>query len=162
MPANDPNNQVIDFGFLTDHVIHHFRLLNLELTRLHAKFFQDTPMQKGVGKITTLVVLKLNPGLTQATIAKSINRDKAAIARMVDELVREGFINRDVSPEERRSYSLTLTEKGHAEFGRMAELTKACEAAFTDGLTDEERDQFLFLLRKLRHIHTPETIGIRV
>jgi DNA-binding MarR family transcriptional regulator len=160
MATTAMSDQTVDFGFLTDHVIHHYRLLNLELTRLHAKLFKDTPMQKGVGKMTAMTLLELNPGLTQATIARSINKDKAAIARIIDELVREGFINRDISPEERRSYSLTLTEQGHAEFARFTELSKACEAAFTEGLTQAERDQLLHLLRKLRKIHTPDMIGI--
>lgn len=161
MASGETPVQTVDFGFLTNHVIHHYRLLNLELTRLHAKLFKDTPMQKGVGKMTAMTLLELNPGLTQATIAKSINKDKAAIARIIDELVREGFINRDISPEERRSYSLTLTEKGHEEFVRFAELCKDCEDAFTEGLTEDERDQLLYLLRKLRKIHTPDMIGIR-
>lgn len=160
MQVNESPDQGTDFGFLTERVIHHFRLLNLELTRIHAKLFHGTPMQKGVGKITAMALLELNPGVTQATIAKSINKDKAAIARIIDELVREGYINRDISPDERRSYSLTLTEKGHAEFKRFAELNKACEIAFTAGLTQEERDQLLFLLKKLRHNHTPGMIGI--
>lgn len=159
--AADGSEQTVNFGFLTDHVIHHYRLLNLELTRLHAKLFHGTLMQKGVGKMTAMTLLELNPGLTQSTIAKSINKDKAAIARIIDELVGEGLINRDVSPEERRSYSLTLTEKGHAEFTRFAELCKDCEDAFTEGLTAEERDQLLYLLRKLRKSHTPDMIGIR-
>lgn len=160
MAASETSERSVNFGFLTDHVIHHYRLLNLELTRLHAKLFKNTPIQKGVGKMTAMTLLELNPGLTQATIAKSINKDKAAIARIIDELVREGFINRDISPEERRSYSLTLTDKGHAEFARYAQLSKDCEEAFTDGLTAEERDQLLYLLRKLRRVHTPEMIGI--
>lgn len=161
MQSNESSDSEIDFGFLTEHVIHHYRLLNLELTRLHARHFKNTAMQKGVGKITALVLLRLNPGLTQATIAKSINKDKAAIARIIDELVRQGYINRDISPDERRSYSLTLTEKGMAEYDRLAELTKACEAAFTDGLTKDERNQLLYLLKKLRHIHTPDMIGVQ-
>lgn len=158
--SGEAPEQTVNFGFLTEHVIHHYRLLNLELTRLHAKLFRNTPMQRGVGKMTAMTLLKLNPGLTQATIAESINKDKAAIARIIDELVQEGFIRRDISPEERRSYSLTLTPKGHAKFARFAELSKACEAAFTNGLTKAERDQLLYLLRKLRRIHTPDMIGI--
>ena len=161
MTTGEASEREVDFGFLTEHVIHHYRLLNLELTRLHAKHFKDTPMQKGVGKMTAMTLLKLNPGLTQATIAKSINKDKAAIARIIDELVNEGYINRDISPEERRSYSLTLTEQGQAEFARLAEMSKACEVAFTDGLTQAERDQLLHLLRKLRKARTPAMIGIR-
>lgn len=159
MQHNDSTAKKVDLGFLRDHVIHHYRLLNLELTRLHAKLFAGTPMQKGVGKITTMTLLELNPGLTQATIAKSINKDKAAIARIIDELVQEGYINRDVSPDERRSYSLTLTDLGHREFKRFAELTRICEEEFTAGLTQAERDQLLFLLRKLRRVHTPAMIG---
>ncbi len=154
------NDQNVDFGFLTEHVIHHYRLLNLELTRLHAKLFKDTPMEKGVGKMTAMALVHFNPGLTQATIARSINKDKAAIARIIDELVQRGFINREISPDERRSYSLTLTKRGRREFLRFAKLSKACEVTFVEGLTKSERNQLLFLLKKLRRIHTPWMIGI--
>jgi DNA-binding MarR family transcriptional regulator len=150
----------LDFGFLTGHIIHHYRLLNLELTRIHAKLFKDTPMERGVGKMTTLMLVAQNPGLTQVTIARSINKDKAAVARIVDELEREGLLTRSIVPEERRAYSLSMTGKGHAALKEYQDITRQCEQVFSEALTPEEKTQFLHLLQKLRRAHDPDGIGI--
>jgi DNA-binding MarR family transcriptional regulator len=157
---NESPDPSLDFGFLPKHIIHHYRLLNLELTRLHAKLFKDTPMERGVGKMTTLMLVAQNPGLTQTAIAKAISKDKAAVARIVDELEREGLIIRTVVPEERRAYSLDLSERGQRALREYEEITKQCESDFSEGLSGEEKRTLLALLKKLRRLHDPEGLGI--
>lgn len=156
--AEAPQN-VMDFGFLTEHVIHHYRLLNLDLTRLHSKLFRGTPIERGVGKMTALMLIGHNPGLTQASIAKAISKDGAAIARIIDELVKEGLVSRTVSEVERRAHSLHLTPAGEVELKKYKEIQLVCEAQFTEALTAEEQDLLLGLLRKLRRYHAPDMQG---
>jgi DNA-binding MarR family transcriptional regulator len=150
----------LDFDFLPQHFIHQFRNVSLDLSRVHAKMFKDTPMERGVGKITTLMLVARNPGLTQATIAKATAKDAPAMARLIEELVKEGLITRVVSPVERRAHALTITDRGKTELEKYKEITKACEREFTKVLTDEEREQAIAILRKLRRFHTPQAKDI--
>ena len=158
--SQSENGLKLDFDFLPDHFIHQFRNVNLDLSRLHAKMFKDTPMERGVGKITTLMLVANNPGLTQAAIAKATAKDAPAMARIVDELVKAGLIERVVSPTERRAHALTITSKGAAELERCKRITKACEKEFTKVLTEAERQQAVNILRKLRRYHSPESEDI--
>lgn len=156
--AGDQKSE-IDFGVLTDHVIHHYRLLHLELSRLHARIFQDTLMERGVGKLTALSMISYNEGINQVMISKAIRRDKAAVARILHELESEGLIVRRIDPSTRRANTLSITEAGKKALKEYQRLTTECELEFTSMLTDEERDQFLRLLRKMRHHHSPDAPG---
>lgn len=155
----DDQRREIDFGVLTDHIIHHYRLLNLELTRLHARVFQDTMMESGVGKLTALSMISYNEGINQVMISKAIRRDKAAVARILHELEAEGLIVRRMDPLTRRANTLTITKSGKKALQEYQSLTRECELEFTSMLTAEEREQLLRLLRKMRHHHSPDAPG---
>jgi DNA-binding MarR family transcriptional regulator len=55
---------------------------------------------------------------------------------------------------------LVLTRKGKVELKRYQELARACDSAFSKGLSSDERKELLRLLRKLRVLHAPDAIGI--
>jgi len=149
----------IDFGVLTEHVIHHYRLLHLELSRLHARIFQDTLMERGVGKLTALAMISYNEGINQVMISRAIRRDKAAVARILQELESEGLVARKTDPSTRRANTLSITEAGQRALEDYQRLSTQCEVEFTDMLTEDERAQFLQLLRKMRRHHSPDAPG---
>jgi len=155
----DGQQHKIDFGVLTDHVIHHYRLLNLELTRLHARVFHDTLMESGVGKLTALSMISYNEGINQVMISKAIRRDKAAVARILHDLEAEGLIVRRIDPTTRRANTLTITKAGKKALQDYQRLTTECEMEFTSMLTDNERQQLLQILKKMRHHHSPDAPG---
>lgn len=157
--AEDVQEDEIHFGVLTDHIIHHYRLLNLELTRLHARIFQGTMMESGVGKLTALSMISYNEGINQVMISKAIRRDKAAVARILHELETEGLIVRRTDPSTRRANKLTITEAGKNALQEYQRLTTECEGEFTSMLTDAERSELLQLLRKMRRHHSPDAPG---
>ena len=141
--SEDLQEDEIHFGVLTDDIIHHYRLLNLELTRLHARIFQGTMMESGVGKLTALSMISYNEGINQVMISKAIRRDKAAVARILHELETEGLIVRRTDPSTRRANKLTITEAGKNALQEYQRLTTECEGEFTSMLTDAERSELL-------------------
>src|SRR5262249_60108767 len=68
---------------------------------------------------------------------------------LVDELERLGLVERRRNPADRRSHALYLTAPGQAMLARVRAVTAEHEASITAGLTGEEREQLLALLRRI-------------
>jgi DNA-binding MarR family transcriptional regulator len=70
----------------------------------------------------TLLIVETSPGCKQQDIADALGIQRPNIVAMIDKLVAAGWITRAVNPDDRRSYSLTLTAAGSAllETSRVA------------------------------------------
>ena len=59
-----------------------------------------------------LSLIKFNPGLTQIALSRAVSRDSSSMTALLDDLCDRGFIVRERSPEDRRSYALSITKAG--------------------------------------------------
>lgn len=57
--------------------------------------------------------MKENPDATQAELAEKVFKDSASITRIMDLLVKSGFVKREINPNDRRKSNLIVTEKGN-------------------------------------------------
>jgi DNA-binding MarR family transcriptional regulator len=73
----------------------------------------------------TLLIVETSPGCKQQDIADALGIQRPNIVAMIDKLVAAGWITRAVNPEDRRSYSLTLTAAGSA----LLETSRAAHSA---------------------------------
>jgi DNA-binding MarR family transcriptional regulator len=53
-----------------------------------------------------------NPDITQNDISKIVFKDNASITRIIQLLVKAGYLSRESHPEDRRRYALSLTLEG--------------------------------------------------
>ena len=65
-----------------------------------------------VDQLLVLHTMKYQPELTQQQIAAAVFKDFASITRIIDLLVRKGFLKRSDHPTDRRRFELTLTPEG--------------------------------------------------
>ncbi|AVH60635.1 MULTISPECIES: MarR family winged helix-turn-helix transcriptional regulator [Streptomyces] len=87
----------------------------------------------------------LTPGqLKQALIVSS-----AGLSGRLNRLEREGWINRTMSPDDRRVSLVSLTEQGREDFDRRIEGHLALEQKLLSVLEPEERATVACALRKL-------------
>ncbi len=96
-----------------------------------------------------LVRLAANEGKSQQAIAALLGINATQMVFLVDELERLGLVERRRNPADRRSHALYLTGPGQAMLARVRAVTADHEASITAGLTGEERDQLLTLLRRI-------------
>src|SRR5215472_2121272 len=96
-----------------------------------------------------LVRLAANEGRSQQAIAELLGINATQMVFLVDELERLGLVERRRNPADRRSHALYLTEQGQAMLARVRAVTAEHEASITAGLTGEEREQLLALLRRI-------------
>jgi DNA-binding MarR family transcriptional regulator len=67
---------------------------------------------------------------------------------VVDRLVRKEWLSRKVSQRDRRASELYLTEEGKHVLRQVAPGVKRAQRILVSGLSAEEADTFLALLRK--------------
>jgi DNA-binding MarR family transcriptional regulator len=96
-----------------------------------------------------LSALDQSPIRTQAALAEAIGADKTRIIATLDELQRQGYIDRRPDPDDRRVRLLEITPAGRkVQHGVQADIQRG-EDRWLDRLTAEERTVFLRALEML-------------
>lgn len=101
-----------------------------------------------------LLALDRSSMRTQAALADSIGADKTRIIRTLDELQRQGFIEREPDPDDRRVRLLAITEAGRAVKDAAQREIQRGEERWLGELTAEDRAVFLRVLRQLTREET--------
>lgn len=108
------------------------------------------PYQIGCGgQQSFLIEIIRQPGVNQDQLTTELKFDKATTARSVKQLEESGYIERVVDEKDRRSYRLYPTQKGLEFYPILINILKASNDLLTQGMTEEEKDQLVFLLQKL-------------
>ncbi|MFM8610046.1 MAG: MarR family winged helix-turn-helix transcriptional regulator [Burkholderiaceae bacterium] len=103
-----------------------------------------TPAQYG-----TLIVLRAQPGIDQASLARALGYDKVTMLRVLRGLQARELVHRIEADGPRRRYALSLTEAGTALLGRMARPAARAGQRLLSPLAPAEQAQLVALLQKL-------------
>ena len=87
---------------------------------------------------SVLAVLWKKDGCSQQVIADETSRDKPGVTRLIDNLVKEGYVERRNDPNDRRLNLIYLTKKGKNIEQSVLELVNETIEIATKGLTEEE------------------------
>lgn len=101
------------------------------------------------GEIGILVVVALNPGLSQNELAASVVLRKSAVTKIVQNLERRGLLRRRRSSTDRRANALSLTPAGKALVERLRRAARDMQAGWFAGIDPAEREVFFSVLRRL-------------
>lgn len=101
------------------------------------------------GQFMYILCICENPGCSQEQVAESTYIDKSTVAKAIQQLLKAGYITRNVSPEDRRVNQLYPTEKAMEVYPKIVQTLKNYNAEYLRGLTDIERDIFMRLLEKM-------------
>jgi DNA-binding MarR family transcriptional regulator len=86
--------------------------------------------------------------LTQQNLADLLKIDKASVVRIADDLEKKGFIQRIVSPTDKRAYFLELGKKGVRYIKDIREAIDNLNAEMFMGFSAKEKEMFMELLHK--------------
>jgi DNA-binding MarR family transcriptional regulator len=96
-----------------------------------------------------LTLLDHTPGLKQSDVACALGIQRANFVALFDGLERRGLAERRPTPNDRRSYSLYLTDAGKAVLARAADFEVEHEAGLDARLGPGGRQRLLQLLWRL-------------
>jgi DNA-binding MarR family transcriptional regulator len=89
-------------------------------------------------------------GLRMSALSRYLMVTGGNVTGLTDELEKDGMVQRDAEPGDRRSYRVALTPKGRKVFERMASEHEAWVIEGFAGMADAERHQLYDLLGRLR------------
>ncbi|GAA5043652.1 MarR family transcriptional regulator [Thermocatellispora tengchongensis] len=97
-------------------------------------------------------VRELSPN--QGALAQRIGIDRTVLTYLLDDLEREGYVERRPDPADRRSRRIVATDKGRTLWERRQEVFRHVERHVLGGLDESEMNDFrATLLRAAAHIN---------
>jgi DNA-binding MarR family transcriptional regulator len=135
-------------------------MLSLEVNRAYDRAFAETPLAGGTGKLTALMLIATNPGISQGQVGIVLSKDRPAMVRIIDLLEQEGLVARTRAAGERRRYGLFLTAQGRTRIARYMRIALDYDEAFFSVLNARERSDLGRLLRKMRAAYQAETMAV--
>ena len=88
---------------------------------------------------------------TPSELARRLQISKPSVTAAIDRLTEAGYIRKVQSDEDRRSYHLHLTEKGHRFADVHDQIHRTLAGYLTGGLDESEVQQLHTLAQKILH-----------
>jgi DNA-binding MarR family transcriptional regulator len=96
-----------------------------------------------------LRLLRVAAGLSQQELAAKLSIHPSRLVALLDNLEKQGFVERRANPDDRRLYSLHLTKDGGEALERIGKVAREHQEALLSTLTREERDTLANLLQRI-------------
>ncbi|UYP22932.1 MarR family winged helix-turn-helix transcriptional regulator [Bacillus velezensis] len=115
-------------------------LLGKVLQRMESKFAEGLiPYEINARQYGVLLFIKENPYSSQKEISENLQIDRTTMVSHIDHLETLGFVERTKNPNDRRSYSLKITEKGNDVLDSRWEFLMDTELEVLAPLNQQER-----------------------
>lgn len=136
------NNGVKAFGMHLDATL---KVIKQDLTRrFREKGIDITPEQFAM--LSTLVE---KGELAQKELASHTFKDAPTVSRIIDLLVKKGWINRVADADDRRKYILSLTPAGSSIFEQASPIVHDAREVGWNGLSDEDYNKLTSILERV-------------
>jgi DNA-binding MarR family transcriptional regulator len=143
----DIENGTVHVGFMADMVGYHLRRALGAFNADYARAFSGTGMRQGLFGI--LSVIAANPGINQGAVARALGIQRANMVALINELGGLGYVERGASAEDRRAFTLRLTDKGKATLEEACARARKHDARMLGGLSPDEREALIAMLMRI-------------
>ncbi|MBY5946929.1 MarR family winged helix-turn-helix transcriptional regulator [Photobacterium rosenbergii] len=112
---------------LKRHMHEHIEQLNLNITPMHLR---------------VLKIINKKQSCTAIDIAQFLNRDKAQVTRLLNELIKQNLIEKVPNPEDKRSQRLLVTSEGMAILAQLETIDSKMNDKMMRGISQKELEEF--------------------
>ncbi|MBC7003150.1 MarR family transcriptional regulator [Photobacterium sp. BZF1] len=112
---------------LKRHMHEHIEQLDLNITPMHLR---------------VLKIINKKQSCTAIDIAQFLNRDKAQVTRLLNELIKQGLIEKVPNPEDKRSQRLLVTSEGMAILAQLETIDSKMNDKMMRGISQKELEEF--------------------
>ncbi|KUO70973.1 MAG: MarR family transcriptional regulator [Desulfosporosinus sp. BRH_c37] len=113
------------------------------------KLIKDNDLNITTEQWAILNAVYHNQGASQTDLARSCLKDKTNVTRILDLLVKKGYVIRNIDINDRRIYSITLTDLGESV---LEQLINISDNANKSVISELYRDEYLELVCTLKKI----------
>jgi DNA-binding MarR family transcriptional regulator len=97
-------------------------------------------------QLAVLLLVRHNPGLTQAAVSRVLDITKTNLVPLLDGLEKRGLLERRKAKGDRRAFALHLTRKGETYAAKMEVRHNKMEVLLRKRLGEKTSDELLRLL----------------
>lgn len=97
----------------------------------------------------TLRAISHNAGISQQALASLLGMVPSRLVALLDELEKRGLVERRDHPEDRRVYSIHLTERGSRAMVDIGRVARAHDDAVCASLSEKERELLWSVLSRM-------------
>ncbi|MFJ7990612.1 MarR family winged helix-turn-helix transcriptional regulator [Peribacillus frigoritolerans] len=125
-------------------------LLGKALQQMESKFAEGLiPFDINSRQYGVLLFVQENPYSSQKDISENLQIDRTTMVSHIDHLETLGFVERTRNPNDRRSYSLLITEKGNDVLDSSWEFLTNVESEVLAPLNQQEKELLKDFLVKI-------------
>jgi DNA-binding MarR family transcriptional regulator len=95
------------------------------------------------------MLIDRNPGISQTALSQANGRDKSTLTPVLNDLVKRRLVRRERTPNDRRTYQLTLTGAGQRMLRRLAACAVRHDRNLDRIIGRRDRERFLSVLRRI-------------
>lgn len=96
-----------------------------------------------------MLILSKHNKINQKLLAGEVKKDQPTLTRMLDILERKSLVERHLSKEDRRSYSVHITEKGLNLTEKLVPYIEDIFKKILDGISEKDLNIYLDVLNKI-------------
>jgi DNA-binding MarR family transcriptional regulator len=142
--------EIPNLDVATEAITQRVHLINRGLERALSEITERHGLNVGEYKVLTILRGQGEPyRLSPTKLAEWCLLSSGAMTNRLDNLEREGLVERIPDPSDRRSVQVGLTSKGHGVWDEMAGEAAEREALIASALDHDEKEQLNALLRRL-------------
>lgn len=129
--------------------------LLMDISRLMRRAFQQRFESSGSplswAQARALVYVSRHEGVRQVDLAELLDIQPITLARLIDQLVALGLVQRQPDPDDRRAHRIVLTGAAASHLAAIEELTAAVRADALRGLNKQQITAAQSTLRMMRN-----------
>ena len=103
-----------------------------------------------VDQSITLIYLSKFPELTQNELADLLFKDNASLTRIINTMVKHGFLERSMNEKDRRRYCIEITSQGKRNLETLSGIISKNRTKSLFGITKTELIQLNNILNKIK------------
>jgi DNA-binding MarR family transcriptional regulator len=137
----------IDYGHLPSFIGYRIRKAYSYLFQTFNAMLKD--LNLAPGQYSVLLLIGLNPGLSQNALAEATGLDGSTIVPITNRFVKLGWIRRSRRRDDRRFYILRMTPAGQAILDKARPIIEAHERQLVAALSAQECQMLNGLLSRI-------------
>ncbi|MEA3332458.1 MAG: MarR family transcriptional regulator [Pseudomonadota bacterium] len=125
-----------------------------KVSRQMTRVYRERLAQYGLSQpqFFLLIALYEEDGILITRLAEKVALDKSTLTGILDRLERDGLVSRQAKPDDRRAIHVRLTERSLSLQDDLTHIYYATNQRFISRLTDQEREVFTEVLKKLEKV----------
>lgn len=138
----------IDMGELENYIGYNLRRAHTGEFQRFTSYFDEHDVRPQ--QFSVLSLIRDNPGINQSQLGNALGIKRANVVTVLHELEARDLVERCASPEDRRSYTLRLTDNGLHTVANLQEVHDTLEAEATAILGEDDKRELLRIVNRLR------------